>query len=190
MNRDFDEMIKRCCFEGSSCSPFLEDKEFVEREREINEVKIQGKEPSENSFLITTIVMECVLLETNMVERFALLRILFTREIHRIYSSYIYIYIYIIFLTNLFDLVECKRSKLVKCNNFHETCATIIIHSLPPQFIYFTLSSSTYPQCLQYRYYLHYISTSVCSLNIRDNRDLFSRNDSHIFFGDPSIQYL
>lgn len=95
MNRDFDqinrEMIKRCCFEGSSCSPFLEDKEFVEREREINEVKIQGKEPSENSFLITTIVMECVLLETNMAERFALLRILFTREIHRIYSSYIYI---------------------------------------------------------------------------------------------------
>lgn len=43
MNRDFDqinrEMIKRCCFEGSY-SPFLEDKEFVEREREINEVKI------------------------------------------------------------------------------------------------------------------------------------------------------
>lgn len=54
MNReivDFDEMIKRCCFEGSY-SPFLEDKEFVEREREINEVKIQGKESSENSSLI------------------------------------------------------------------------------------------------------------------------------------------
>lgn len=105
-------------------------------------------------------------------------------------SDLFVVYIYIIFLTNLFDLVECKRSKLVKCNNFHETCATIIIHSLPPQFIYFTLSSSTYPQCLQYRYYLHYISTSVCSPNIRDNRNLFSRNDSHIFFGDPSIQYL
>ena len=108
----------------------------------------------------------------------------------RTINSLFVVYIYIIFLTNLFDLVECKRSKLVKCNNFHETCATIIIHSLPPQFIYFTLSSSTYPQCLQYRYYLHYISTSVCSPNIRDNRNLFSRNDSHIFFGDPSIQYL
>ena len=192
MNRDFDqinrEMIKRCCFEGSSCSSFLEDKEFVKREREINEVKIQGKESSENSSLIghnrsllwnacswkRTWPNDSLSCESCLQEKF----IGFIRRI------------YIIFLTNLFDLVECKRSKLVKCNNFHETCATIIIHSLPPQFIYFTLSSSTYPQCLQYRYYLHYISTSVCSPNIRDNRNLFSRNGSHIFFGDPSIQYL
>lgn len=103
---------------------------------------------------------DIVLLETNMAERCAL-RILLTSETH-LFVVYIYIFI---FVTNLFNLVNCKRSKLVKYNNFHETATTIIIHSLPPQFIYFTLSSSTYPQCLVYRYYyLHYISTSVYSL--------------------------
>lgn len=115
----------------------------------------------------------------------SLLRILFTSEIHWIYSSYIYIYIFI-FLTNLFNLVKCKRSKPVKYNNFHETCTTIIIHSLPPQFIYFTLSSSIYPQCLQYRYYLHYISTSVCSLMFVTTGIYFHQVDNHIFLR-PSI---
>lgn len=104
---------------------------------------------------------DIVLLETNMAERCALTNFAYKRNS---FIRRIYIYIFI-FVTNLFNLVNCKRSKLVKYNNFHETATTIIIHSLPPQFIYFTLSSSTYPQCLQYRYYyLHYISTSVYSL--------------------------
>lgn len=119
----------------------------------------------------------------------SLLRILFTSEIHWIYSSYIYIYIFI-FLTNLFNLVKCKRSKPVKYNNFHETCTTIIIHSLPPQFIYFTLSSSIYPQCLQYRYYLHYISTSVCSLMFVTTGIYFHQVDNHIFFATIHLIFV
>lgn len=116
-----------------------------------------------------------------MAERFALTNFVYKRNSLDLFVVYIYIFI---FLTNLFNLVKCKRSKPVKYNNFHETCTTIIIHSLPPQFIYFTLSSSIYPQCLQYRYYLHYISTSVCSLMFVTTEIYFHQVDNHIFFCD------
>lgn len=128
-------------------------------------------------------------LEANMAERFALTNFVYKRNSLDLFVVYIYIYIFI-FLTNLFNLVKCKRSKPVKYNNFHETCTTIIIHSLPPQFIYFTLSSSIYPQCLQYRYYLHYISTSVCSLMFVTTEIYFHQVDNHIFFATIHLIFV